>query len=110
MIDPPGDRKMKNVRKGVQSPGRKVHQMQTVRILADAGGWAHMGGWGWSMALTGGLVMISIVALVVWTVVYSSLRSKNRSSDRASTFLDERYASGEINRDEYLRSRTDLER
>ena len=84
--------------------------MQTVRILADAGEWAHMGGWGWSMALTGGLVMISIVALVVWTVVYSSPKSKERSSHKAFALLDERYAVGAIDRDEYLRRWTDLKR
>ena len=86
--------------------------MQIARILADAGGWAHMGGWGWSMALTGGLVMISIVVLVVWAVLYSSrgLTNRGRSHDQARAFLDERYAVGDIDRDEYLRSRTDLER
>ncbi|MCZ6504818.1 MAG: SHOCT domain-containing protein [Actinobacteria bacterium] len=84
--------------------------MQIVRILADAGGWAHMGGWGWSMALTGGLVMISIVALVVWTVVYSSPKSKEQSSHKAFALLDERYAVGAIDRDEYLRRWTDLNR
>lgn len=84
--------------------------MQTVRILADASRWAHMGGWGWTMALMSGLVIISIVALVVWTVVYSSPKSKERSSHRAFALLDERYAVGAIDRDEYLRRWTDLNR
>ena len=69
-----------------------------------------MEGWGWGMAWMGWLAMILIVVLVVWAVVYSSQRFNDRSSDRASTLLDERYAVGDINRDEYLRSRTDLER
>ena len=84
--------------------------MQTGRIRAAASGWEHMEGWGWTMALTSGLVMISIVALVVWTVVYSSPKSKERSSDRAFALLDERYAVGAVDRDEYLRRWTDLNR
>ncbi len=82
MIDIPGDRKMQNVRKGVQSPQTEVHQMQTVRILADGSGWGHMEGWGWSMALTGGLVMISIIALVVWAVE-NHVRSEEDETEEA---------------------------
>ena len=84
--------------------------MQTVRILVDAGGWGHMGGWGRSTASMGWLVMISIVALVVWAGVYSSPKSKERRSDRAFALLDERYAVGAIDRDEYLLHWTDLNR
>ena len=108
----PDDRQMQKRKKRVQNPERKVHQMQTIRILADTSGWGHMEGWGWGMAWMGWLVMISIVVLVIWAVLYSSRGATNRggSHNEARAFLDERYASGDINREEYLRSRTDLER
>ena len=85
--------------------------MQMVRILADAGGWEHMGGWGWSMAVMGLLMMILFVGLIVWAAVYSTRRVGHRDgrSDRARMVLDGRYAQGEIERDEYLERRAYLE-
>ena len=84
-----------------------------VPLFSDNDGWGHMGaGWGWGMAVMGLLVMISIIALVVWAIVSSSRRptESGRSSDRALALLDERYAAGDVDRDEYLERRADLER
>ena len=69
--------------------------------------WPGMGpGWG-------GLVMLLIwLAAVAGAVVLARwlLRRDNGSpEDRALTLLNERYARGEIGRDEYLQKRQDLQ-
>lgn len=69
------------------------------------GGWGHMdgwgmGGWGW---LWGSLLVIGIIVLVVLTVLVltrGTTREGSRQS-RAREILDERYARGEINTEEY---------
>lgn len=80
-------------------------------------GFGHMGGWGWGMAGLGILTMLAVVGLVVWLVVFlarstgpssSSTPPEARTSD-ATEVLKERYARGEINREEYLQMREDLE-
>lgn len=79
-------------------------------VLADGPGWDHMGGWGWGMALFGWLFMTAVVILVVW-LVWSTTRSSQPaplSESRAHDLLDERYARGEIDRDEYLERSADL--
>ncbi len=81
-------------------------------VLADQDGFGHMGGWGWGMAIFGWLFMVLVVGLVAWLIA-STLRrpdSAGRESRRALQILDERYAAGEINRDEYLERKNDLER
>lgn len=81
-------------------------------VSADADGWGHMGGWGWGMALFGWVFMVLVVALVVWAIWSSPGRSETPGRRRrgALDVLDERYARGEIERDEYLQRRDDLER
>jgi putative membrane protein len=73
--------------------------------------WADMGtmGWGWGafgmlhMALWWVLVVLGIVVLVKW--LFSSARPPG---DRALEILKERYASGEIGKDEFEQKRRDL--
>ena len=79
-------------------------------VLAGQDGFGHMGGWG--MAIFGWLFMALVVGLVVWLIVSTTRRpdSAGRESRRALQILDERYAAGEINRDEYLERKNDLER
>lgn len=81
-------------------------------VLADANGWGHMGGWGWGMAIMGGLFMASVVLLAGWLVWSTSRRpaQPHGGSNRARDLLDERYALGEIERDEYLERSADLDR
>ena len=82
-------------------------------LVLDIDGWGHMGGgWGWGMAVMGLVMMISVIALVVWAIVSSSRRpvEPGRSGDRAQALLDQRYAAGDIDRDEYLERKGDLER
>ncbi|MCB2224503.1 MAG: SHOCT domain-containing protein [Actinobacteria bacterium] len=69
-----------------------------------------MDGWAWGPAWLMGLFMILIVALVAW-LVWSATRGWDRrppSGGNALDVLDDRYARGEIDRDEYLRRREDI--
>lgn len=82
-------------------------------LAGRAGGFDHMGGMGWSMVIFGWVFMVAIVGLVVWLIV-STTRGPDRPdrSARARSaidVLDERYARGEIDREEYMQRRTDLE-
>ena len=80
-------------------------------VLADAGGWDHMNGWGWGMAIFGWLFMALIITLVVWLIWSTTHQppASNGHDGRALRLLDERYARGEIDRDEYLERKADLE-
>jgi putative membrane protein len=83
----------------------------TSNLSVEAGGFGHMGGWGWGMAIFGWLFMMLMVSLVVW-LVWSATRRPGSSHEvrsSAGKLLDERYARGEIDRDEYLQRKTDLE-
>lgn len=81
-------------------------------VFAHMGDWGNMGGWGWGMAIFGWLFMIAIVGLVVWLVATVVRRPERPGGDRTGPMntLDERYARGEIDREEYLQRRADLER
>jgi putative membrane protein len=80
----------------------------------------HMGGYGlgWGGIVFMGLLAALFVALIVWIIV--SLTSRRRveapsssthtsSKSAAKAILDERYARGEIDRDDYLQRKGDLE-
>ncbi len=58
------------------------------------------------------LFWIVILGLLVWFVVALSRRPGGPGEDRKSAreILDERYARGEIDREEYEQKRTDLDR
>jgi putative membrane protein len=81
----------------------------------DFGPWRmHDWGWGWGgmwlgpifmLLVLGGLVA-GIVALV--RLFTGSGPSGDRTSRSAREILDERYARGEIDREEYLRRRDDM--
>ncbi len=79
-------------------------------IAAASDGWGHMGGWGWGMAVLGWLFMGSLIVLIAWLVVTSVLQSDRSpgTASKAKDVLDARYARSEIDRDEYLRRRSDL--
>jgi len=69
-----------------------------------------MGGW-WPM---GGLFWIAIIGLVAYGVFAFSQQSSRREpgmndgGSPALRMLDERYAKGEIDREEYLRRKRDI--
>lgn len=75
-------------------------------------------GWGWHWMGLLGMLLFWLVVIVTAVVALKYLAgggsrsthepTVNRSAARA--ILEERYARGEIERDEYLRKREDLER
>ena len=74
------------------------------------GGWSGFGGYGAFGMIVWLLILAGIVAAVVWIFRAASTQG-NTSSDHRSSGLDlleERYARGEINRDEYLLKKRDL--
>ena len=80
-------------------------------VLADTNGWSHMGDMGWGMVIFGWVFMTLIVTLVVWLIWSAGRRPEpsGRGGGRALSLLDERYARGAIERDEYLERKSDLE-
>ncbi len=66
-----------------------------------------MGGWMWLMMVGWGAFAIGAIALVVWLIRRPS-RSSGQSSGRQ--ILEERYARGEIDTDEFRRRLEALER
>ena len=80
-------------------------------VLADTTGWGHMGDMGWGMAIFGWVFMTLIVTLVVWLIWSTGRRPEPgvHGGRRALNLLDERYARGDIDRDEYMERKSDLE-
>ena len=76
-------------------------------------GWGMYGGWGlWPLGpLFWLVVIVAVIALVTWFVRSPARSEATRREERRSRgleILDERYARGEIGRDEYLAKRRDL--
>lgn len=79
--------------------------MNTTTALYDGmGGWGHMTG---EMTVFGWVVMALFWFLIVW-VIWSLASDRRPSAPSAREVLDERYARGEIDRDQYLQSKEDL--
>ena len=77
-------------------------------MMGDMGNWWGMG-FGWIfMALVWGLIIVGIVVLVKW-LMSQSAGEKNRRDKTALEILQERYARGEIEREEYEQKKRDLE-
>ncbi|GBE23019.1 MAG TPA: hypothetical protein ENH00_08960 [Actinobacteria bacterium] len=95
--------------------------MLAVTTLAQSAryGFDHMEGWGWGwgVAVFMGMLAALFIALLVWFIVSlagrrddtSAPSPPSASSTRARALLDERYAKGEIDRDDYLQRKGDLE-
>lgn len=58
-----------------------------------------------------GLIVLLLVGLIVWLVVSTTQRASSTrgGSPSARDVLDDRYARGEIDRNDYLERRADLE-
>ena len=72
------------------------------------GGYGGYGGFGMIIWI---IILIAIVALVVWLVRSTVPTGMHHTLPRRSSgleVLEERYARGEINRDEYLEKKKDL--
>ena len=73
--------------------------------------WGMMGGYGGFGMIIWIVILIAIVALVVWLVRSPASSGMHHLAPRRSSGLDvleERYARGEINRDEYLQKKKDI--
>ena len=67
------------------------------------GDWGVHWGWMW-------LVWALFIGVVVWATVRLTTNRHGSSDDRARAILDERYARGEIDDEEYRRRRRELDR
>jgi putative membrane protein len=75
--------------------------------------WGSLGGWGMGlglifMLLFWGLVILGIVALIRWLMTQSSPSRSSRDKSPLE-IVQERYARGEIDREEYEQKMRDLE-
>lgn len=94
-------------------------------MMTGLGGWSGMWGLGGSLGvILMGIVPVLIVGLLVWLVVEATRKRNDRipaayvvpattqtqavAGSPALAMLSERYARGEIDREEYLRRRQDL--
>jgi putative membrane protein len=79
-------------------------------MMGYGGGWEAMG----FMMLFGGIFWLALIVLAVWGVIWFARSSHGGyppRPDRGSAALDileERYARGEIGRDEYLQKKKDM--
>jgi putative membrane protein len=66
------------------------------------------GGWGlhWVWML---VFWVVVIGLIAWGVARLAPSSRGDSEDRARSILDQRYARGEIDDDEYRRRRDELD-
>ena len=65
-------------------------------------------GFGLLMMLFGLLVLVGIVALIIWAVLHLGGAGRPGSTGGPRQILDQRYARGEIDQDEYQRIRREL--
>ena len=75
--------------------------------------WGSFGGWGMGlgfvfMLLFWGLVILGIIALIRWLMTQSSPTRSSRDKSPLE-IVQERYARGEIDREEYEQKMRDLE-
>ena len=78
-------------------------------MLHDMGDYGWGMGFGWIfMILFWGLIILGIVAIVKW-LTGSSRATGTLPSKTARQILEERYAKGEIDREEFERKKRDLE-
>ncbi len=66
-------------------------------------------GWGWGGMWLGGLISLVLLGLLLWLIVWAVRRSGERPKQNdAMNILRERYARGEISKDEFERMKKDL--
>ncbi len=81
-----------------------------VPVLADTDGWGHMGGWGWGAMMFGSVFMVALIGLIFWAIRSASWpRDAGPRRKGAEEILADRYAGGEIDREEYLQRKADLD-
>jgi putative membrane protein len=79
-------------------------------MMGDWGGWGWGMGFGWIfMILFWALVILGILALARWLFSPGGSSGSGGSGRAPLDILKERYARGEINREQYEQMRRDLE-
>jgi putative membrane protein len=64
-------------------------------------------GWGWILWF--GFIILMFSGMGNWGYTYSAHRKYDTSRRPARDVLDERYARGEINREEFLQLKSDIQ-
>jgi putative membrane protein len=87
------------------------HETQEVHDMMND--WGNFGGWGMGlgfvfMLLFWGLVILGIAALIRWLLTQSP-SGRNSRDKTPLEIVQERYARGEIDREEYEQKKRDLE-
>ena len=67
-------------------------------------------GWGWSIIMIAFwiAVIVGIIFLIRWVVLSTDRRHETRAGESALDILKQRYARGEINREEFEEKKKDL--
>jgi putative membrane protein len=85
-----------------------------VNLIADCGGFYHMMDWGytswWGFPFIG-LWFIGIliaIVIIVYMITHNEKSEEVEVMSDAQKILDERYAKGEMTRDEYIQAKDDL--
>jgi putative membrane protein len=71
--------------------------------------WGWWGVWGVGMMFLGFLFWVAVIVALVFGIRWLVRQGRPEGSDRAVAILRERYARGEINREEFEARRRDLE-
>jgi putative membrane protein len=76
--------------------------------------WGHMGDYGWGgmgigMLLLWGILIAAIVLLIKYTWGAGTFAGRDRREKNALELLKERYARGEIGREEFEQKKSDIE-
>jgi len=73
------------------------------------GGWSYVPGWNWGFMFAGMLVpLLFIILLVIGAYMLLSRQKEPTESEKAIVILNERYARGEITREQYLEMKENL--
>ena len=72
--------------------------------------WGSGMGWGWSiiMMVFWIAIIVGIIFLIRWVVLSTDRRHETRGEDSAMDILRNRYAKGEINKDEFEEKKKDI--
>lgn len=77
------------------------------------GGWGGYGGGGWLMMIFGAVIVVALLVFIFralsWTAHAPHQQMPHSGASSAGLHaLDERYARGEVNREEYLQKKRDI--
>ena len=73
------------------------------------GGWGYPYGMGWGFMLSGMLIpLLFIVLIIAGAYLWLTSRKEPVEGDKALAILDERYAKGELTKEQYLEMKANL--